>query len=130
MTVDNSGNVLVTGEAQFGGSSYDFVTIKIDQTTGIIQNLSENPKTYTLSQNYPNPFNPITNINYAIPSSGFVTMKVFDVNGKEIESLVNQKQNAGSYSVTFNAANYPSGIYFYMLESDNFSETKKMILIK
>ncbi len=130
IAVDNSGNVFVTGEAGFAGSSYDFTTIKIDQTTGIIQNLSEIPKSYSLSQNYPNPFNPTTNINYEIPNSNFVTLKVYDINGKEIETLVNQKQNAGGYSVTFNAGNYPSGVYFYKLETNNFSETKKMILLK
>ena len=89
---------------------------------------------FILLQNYPNPFNPVTNIRYSIPEGTgrdmTVQLKVYDVNGKEIETLVNENQIAGSYSVNFNAANYPSGVYFYKLETNNFSETKKMILLK
>lgn len=85
---------------------------------------------YRLSQNYPNPFNPSTNIKYNIPSNKFVTLKVFDVMGREIETLVNEKQSAGIYEVTFDGAKYSSGMYFYKLETDGFNETKKMLLIK
>ncbi len=88
------------------------------------------PEKFNLEQNYPNPFNPTTKINYELPSPGFVSLKVFDNNGKEIETLVNVEQNTGRYSMTFNAANYPSGVYYYRLETNNFSETKKMILLK
>ena len=85
---------------------------------------------YSLSQNYPNPFNPTTKIIYELPITNYVSLRVFDVNGKEIEILVNANQTAGSYSVSFNAANYPSGVYFYKLESGNFNETRKMLLVK
>jgi photosystem II stability/assembly factor-like uncharacterized protein len=88
------------------------------------------PIYYSLRQNYPNPFNPSTTINYELPITNFVSIKVFDVLGNEVETLVNEKQNAGSYSADFNAASLPSGIYFYKLVTEKFSETKKMILIK
>ena len=85
---------------------------------------------YLLEQNFPNPFNPTTIIKYNLPNSNIVTLKVFDVNGKEIETLVNEAQTAGSYSVNFNAAYFPSGVYFYTLSAGEFKETRKMILIK
>ncbi len=91
---------------------------------------TEVPNNFSLSQNYPNPFNPSTRINYELPITNYVSIKVYDVLGNEIETLVNEKQNAGSYSVNFNAASLPSGIYFYKLVTEIFSETKKMILKK
>jgi hypothetical protein len=100
------------------------------EITGI-QKISELvPSSYFLSQNYPNPFNPITNIRYELLKSGLVNLVVFDVLGREIELLVNEKQNAGTYEITFNASQYSSGIYFYRLTTDNFSDTKKMLMIK
>ncbi|MEE9450635.1 MAG: ethylbenzene dehydrogenase-related protein [Ignavibacteriaceae bacterium] len=88
------------------------------------------PETYALSQNYPNPFNPITSISYAIPQNSYVSLKVFDVLGNEVQNLVNEKQDAGNYTVTFNANGITSGIYFYQLETENFVTTKKMVLMK
>ena len=88
------------------------------------------PDSYSLSQNYPNPFNPATKINFAIPVSGQVTLKVYDVLGKEVATLVNDKRDAGSYSIEFNAANLPSGMYVYRIKSGNFAETRRMMLIK
>ena len=88
------------------------------------------PKTYTLNQNYPNPFNPSTNVKFEIPSGGLIKLAVYDILGREIETLVNENLAAGSYSVNWNASNYPSGIYFYRIETSNFTETKKMVLIK
>lgn len=85
---------------------------------------------YTLSQNYPNPFNPTTNIKFAIPQNGFVTLKVYNMLGKEVATLVNSNLSAGSYNFDFNASNLSSGIYFYKLEAGNFAETKKMMLVK
>ena len=90
----------------------------------------EHPQSYALHQNYPNPFNPSTQINYELKNTNYVTLKVFDLNGKEIAELVNQKQNAGIHSVDFNAVNFPSGIYFYTLEAGDFKETRKMLLVK
>ncbi|HCA42818.1 MAG TPA: hypothetical protein DEP28_06145 [Bacteroidetes bacterium] len=91
---------------------------------------SEFPEGFTLSQNYPNPFNPSTKISFALPSAGKVTLKVYDVTGKLISKILNDKFTSGNYEVTFNASNLPSGVYFYKLESNNYSESKKMILIK
>jgi hypothetical protein len=88
------------------------------------------PAKYSLSQNYPNPFNPTTNIKYSITKESQVTLKVFDVLGKEVENLVNQKQAAGSYEVNFNASKLSSGIYIYRLEAGDFVQSMKMILIK
>ncbi|MDZ7623912.1 MAG: T9SS type A sorting domain-containing protein [Ignavibacteriaceae bacterium] len=97
------------------------------------------PKLYTICQNYPNPFNPITKIKYSIPQSpllggdgrgGLVTLKVYDILGREIATLVNEEKPAGEYEVEFNAANLPSGIYFYQLKAGQFTDTKKMVLIR
>jgi hypothetical protein len=100
--------------------------------TSVSQISSNSPDDYILAQNYPNPFNPSTKINYEIKSSGFVTLKVFDLLGKEVATLVNEKQNAGSYAVDFNSTefNLPSGIYFYTLNAGEFKETRKMVLVK
>lgn len=86
--------------------------------------------TYKLNQNYPNPFNPTTTISYQIPVENFVTLKVYDVLGAEVATLVNTNQTAGSYVVTFDATNLTSGIYFYKIESGNFVSVKKLMLLK
>ncbi len=88
------------------------------------------PDNYLLSQNYPNPFNPVTKINFAIPKSGLVTIKIYDLLGKEVRTLVNETKNAGSYSVDFNGSELSSGIYFYKINVNNFTDIKKMTLIK
>jgi hypothetical protein len=98
--------------------------------TNINTNSNEIPSEYKLNQNFPNPFNPSTNIRFALPKSGFVRLSVFDVAGKEVSVLVNERINAGSYSVDWNAANNPSGVYFYRIETEKFSDTKRMILVK
>ncbi|MBS1493679.1 MAG: T9SS type A sorting domain-containing protein [Bacteroidetes bacterium] len=96
-----------------------------------IQTIStEIPEKFSLSQNYPNPFNPTTKINYEIKSFNFVSLKIYDINGKEIADLVAQNQNAGKYSVTFDASNLPTGIYFYRLVTKDFSETKVLTFLK
>lgn len=99
-------------------------------STGIAPINGTTVKDFTLSQNYPNPFNPNTNIKFAIPQSGLVTLKVYNMLGKEVATLVSSNLNAGAYSYDFNAANLASGVYFYKLETANFSEVKKMMLVK
>jgi len=98
--------------------------------TGFTQTSSEIPNKFSLSQNFPNPFNPSTRINYELPITNYVSLKVYDALGNEVETLVNENQNAGSYSVDFDASQLPSGIYFYKLFTENFSETKKMVVVK
>jgi len=88
------------------------------------------PSSYILSQNYPNPFNPSTTFRYSIPSESKVIIKVYDILGKEIETLINEEKPAGEYEVEFNGANLSSGIYFYQLRAGSFIETKKMVLIR
>lgn len=96
-----------------------------------IQNISgEVPENFGLAQNFPNPFNPVTTINFEIPKSGFVKMAIYDLLGRELEVPVAQILSAGVYSADWNAASYPSGVYFYRLESAGINITKKMVLAK
>ncbi|MCX6141972.1 MAG: T9SS type A sorting domain-containing protein [Ignavibacteriales bacterium] len=83
-----------------------------------------------LAQNYPNPFNPSTNISFSVPSNTFVTLKVFDALGREVAILVGEELSAGAYSRQWNAANVPSGVYFYRLGAGQFVETKKLVVLK
>lgn len=92
--------------------------------------VNEAPKSYRLVQNFPNPFNPTTEIKYDIPQQSFVSLKIYDAAAKEVQTLVNETQNAGSYNVKFNAEQLPSGIYFYTIKAGDFIETKKMLLLK
>jgi hypothetical protein len=88
------------------------------------------PSIYSLSQNYPNPFNPVTVINFSIPKAGNVQLKVFDELGKEVAVLVNEYKKPGEYKVRFDGSNLSSGVYFYQIFTGDFTDTKKMILIK
>jgi hypothetical protein len=88
------------------------------------------PVKYGLQQNYPNPFNPTTNINFTIPEQQLVQLRVYNVIGQEVATLVNDVMNSGNYSVAFNAADFSSGVYFYKLQTGSFSEVKKMMLAK
>jgi hypothetical protein len=104
-------------------------------TIGINKISSEVPRTFRLEQNYPNPFNPTTKIKFQIPSgvkrqTSDVKLVIYDVLGHEIQTLVNEKLQPGTYEVTFDGSNFASGIYFYQLKSGNFIETKKMLMIK
>jgi hypothetical protein len=88
------------------------------------------PAEFKLEQNYPNPFNPTTIINYSVPKSCLVTIKIYDVMGKAIETLVNKEKNAGNYSVEFKGSQLASGIYFYRMQAGDFISTKKLVLLK
>ncbi|MBN8569317.1 MAG: T9SS type A sorting domain-containing protein [Ignavibacteria bacterium] len=101
-----------------------------DDDISFIQSIPEVSPVYSLSQNYPNPFNPATKIKFFIPENTFTSLKIYDVNGKEIAVLENKILAIGEYEYKWNAANLPSGIYFYKLETESFTQTKKMILIK
>lgn len=91
---------------------------------------NEVPSQIQLNQNYPNPFNPITKISFAIPGNSFVNLRIFDMMGREVATLVNEQLQSGNYETEWNAAGIPSGTYFYKLTANNYSETMKMILIK
>jgi len=106
----------------------DYKLVRIDTTVGV--NDFSVPIEYILSQNFPNPFNPSTTIKYQILELSFVTLKVYDVLGNEITILVNEEKPVGSYEVSWNASNLPSGIYYYQLASGSFVETKKMVMTK
>lgn len=97
---------------------------------GIKENVELLPAEFSLSQNYPNPFNPNTVINYQLPKNSFVTLKVYDGIGREVATLVNGMQEAGGHTTSFNASHLPSGLYYYTLQTNNFSDTKKMLLVK
>jgi hypothetical protein len=108
-------------------NSVDFVTttpVDVDELYGQI------PLTVAMSQNYPNPFNPTTKIRYSIPQSSKVLIKIFDVLSNEIETLVNEEKQAGTYEINWYAEGLPSGVYFYRLQAGSFVETKKMLLMK
>jgi len=104
--------------------------VKYSQSTGISQTDNSIPEKFSLSQNYPNPFNPVTNLEFGISELGFVSLKIYDMLGKEVVTLVNENLNPGTYKCNFDASALSSGIYFYKLQTDNFSETKKMTLLK
>jgi hypothetical protein len=95
-----------------------------------VKNVNALPAEFTLHRNYPNPFNPTTRIEYELPASSHVSLTVYDVLGREIQTLVDERQSAGNHSVTFNAGNLPSGVYFDRLQAGNYSATKKLLLLK
>jgi len=101
-----------------------------DEIVTSVQSEEQNPVAFSLVQNYPNPFNPSTVISYQLPENGTVTLKVYDVLGNEVATLVNEEKPAGLYELTWNAESLPSGVYFYKLQAGSFIETKKMILLK
>jgi len=101
-----------------------------DVVTSVRNEISSIPKTFTLSQNFPNPFNPTTKISFSVPQKTNVSLRVYDITGKEVSVLLNQELEAGNYQTDFNASGLSSGIYLYKISADNFIQTKKMMLIK
>jgi hypothetical protein len=122
-------SVLYTLSLPLGQFSYRAVRYN---TTDVTTNTSDNSivSDYKLSQNFPNPFNPATKINFSLPKSGFVTLKVYNLIGQEVATLVNEEKNIGTYSVDFDATRLTSGIYFYKINVNEFNEVRKMMLIK
>ncbi len=107
---------------QFGGN--DSIRVSVEEISGAI------PERFTLEQNYPNPFNPSTEIRYHIEQSSHVVLKVFDVLGREVSTLVNEQSKPGTYRVQFHATNLASGVYYYRLSAGSFSDVKKMVVMK
>jgi hypothetical protein len=123
--------VLDLPESSYIGMSPDLGAFEFDGIPAFVLKEHEVPRDPHLKQNYPNPFNPATRISYSLPLSGFVTLIVYDTLGREVQMLVKGMQNAGTYSVDFDAGNLASGIYFYTLRmSDAFVATKKMLLLR
>lgn len=112
------------------GTSLSVMTAIIGLPTGVQEPITVLPSEYKLSQNDPNPFNPVTNIKYQIPKDAFVSIKVYNMVGQEVAVLVNEFKRAGEYSYDFSGANLTTGVYFYRMISGDFSQTKKMMLIK
>jgi len=104
--------------------------LAVPATITAVENIAGIPTSYSLLQNYPNPFNPSTIISYQLPKSGLVTLKIYDVLGREVSTLVNEQKTAGTYKVEFNGIQLSSGVYFYRLTTADFMQTKKMIFIK
>lgn len=122
------------GNIWFGAEDFG-KGISVYNPEGIITSISQIdyqklPQNYSLSQNYPNPFNPSTTIKYDIPKESFVKLKIYDILGREVKTLVKEQKSAGTYKVTFEASNLSSGVYFYRIQAGNFVQTKKLILLK
>lgn len=128
--IDDTLNIYTVGRSQFSPDEYLLTVRKYGQdgNVGIINNTI--PAKYYLSQNFPNPFNPSTSIRFDIQRPGLVRLTVFDFLGREIQKLINESLQAGSYESSFDASGLGSGVYFYKLEAEGFTETKKMILLK
>ena len=126
ITATNNSSKTVTKPYTAPGGFFKFLVTN----STVVNNESGLIKEYRLYQNYPNPFNPATNIKFTIPKSGFTSLKVYDAMGREVASLMNSRLEAGEYTADFNASNLSSGVYFYKLLSGDFSEVKKLLLIK
>ncbi|UCB53136.1 MAG: SBBP repeat-containing protein [Candidatus Zixiibacteriota bacterium] len=138
LAMDDSGNVYVTGYSEGSGTDYDYCTIKYVQgVTGVKDETGdrERPSQFDLSQNYPNPFNPATKIEFTLAKSGFVTLQIYDTLGRKVRTLVSEELSSGYKSVIWDGKNddgedVASGVYFYQLKVGDFSEPKKMLLLK
>lgn len=130
ITVDANGNIYILSTSFGIGTGYDIATIKLAQTIGILPISNEIPKDFSLGQNYPNPFNPVSKIRFSVKKSSDVKIEMFDAKGSSAGILVNEHLTAGIYETDVNAGMFSSGIYFYRMSANNFTETKKMIVIK
>jgi hypothetical protein len=133
--IDKDGKADILGSINTGWPGYPYVHNLIifgqDYVTSITnENEPVIKKDYVLYQNYPNPFNPTTNIKFSIVNSGDVKLVVYDIQGREVQTLVNESLKPGTYEAAFDGSALNSGVYFYKLVTGNFTETKKMLLIK
>jgi hypothetical protein len=129
VTVDSTYTYGIIAFNIYGNSdTSNFATITVDPVTNL--NEQNNLTSYSLDQNYPNPFNPVTSIQYVVSSRQFVTLKVFDVLGNEVATLVKEEKPTGEYEIEFDAQGLTSGVYFYQLKAGSFIQTKKMVLLR
>jgi hypothetical protein len=134
----NGGNTYSFGLTMQINSRGDIFYLDYDTLFKIDNNITEVkynegstvPNSYSLSQNYPNPFNPTTRIKYSIPQKSFVSISAFDILGKKVASLVNSEKEPGNYEIEFDGSRLTSGMYFYKLQANDFSQTKKFMLVK
>ena len=128
----NSWGELSSGSSQNSSSRIisGFLSFRETHITGVKNEKSPIPIVWKLDQNYPNPFNPSTTIKYQVPKAGYVSLKIYDILGREVLTLVNENKIAGYYETRFNAVRFPSGVYIYELRSDEFSSVRKMMLVK
>jgi Secretion system C-terminal sorting domain len=140
-TISDTNLTLITGEARSapfttGGSWFSsraltgVIRYVVNTITGVINTNTGIPGEFRLAQNYPNPFNPSTTIEFAIPNISKVSLKVYNVHGQEVTTLANDEFTAGTYSINWNASGLSSGVYFYSIQAGNFSQTKKLLLVK
>ena len=122
------GTITVTVTDLDEGSIQASITVIVE--TAVSNELDEMPLEFRLEQNYPNPFNPSTNISFSIPKASMVRMSVYDMLGRNISTLVNERKAAGRYTIRFEAGNLSSGTYIYRIEAGSFTQTKKLMLIK
>ena len=125
----NTATAIIRGGTENPGGT-TLLTVSSEPIISVDDNDDIIPSEFSLKQNYPNPFNPSTKIKFDVPAESFITLKVYDLLGNEIAILVNEDKNAGVYEIDFNGYGLPSGIYFYKLTTGNFSETKKLVLMK
>ena len=128
LTAPSEGTFLVNGGYKKPDREWDSVSVVIALTG--VGGTTEPMLTYKLYNNYPNPFNPSTKIKYSVAENTFVSLKIYDVAGSEVTTIVNREQAAGEYEIYFNAADLTSGVYIYKLNAGSFVESKKMILLK
>jgi len=130
MAADNNGNVFVTGRSFGSGTDFDYATIKYSDLVGITPITNVVPDRFNLYQNYPNPFNPSTKVKFDLPEASNVFLNVYNTVGEEVYSKSFGQLQGGTYEYNFNAENLTTGVYFYKVITNNFTQTKKMVLVK
>lgn len=127
-------NIFVFGQSRDSVNYDDYCLIKYSQVVSIKTISSEVPDKFSLSQNYPNPFNPTTRIGFRIAEFGSVTLNIYDIQGRKIHVLVDQKLSPGDYDIDFDGSNFPSGVYYYRMEvnssNSSYTNARKMVIVK
>jgi len=129
VAISPDGNTIIVGGIA-DNTNLGAAWIFIPGTTSVEQTSNETPSSFLLEQNYPNPFNPSTNIQFALPQSGYVKLEIFSITGERVDVLISEELNAGKYNYEWSGSNLTSGVYFYRLNAGSFIETRKMILLK